>query len=387
MNIVECVLASLRVQACGAERVPFGALTEEELRAVYALSKAQDLAHLVGAELMKQGALEPQSEIGGKFRKQQMIALLRYERIQYELEQICGVLERHQIPHMPLKGSVLRQYYPEPWMRTSADIDILVAPAQVNEAAELLVQELQYRNDGEKDHDIQMFSPSGVHLELHFETVERHCAVNANAVLQGIWDYAIPVTDGGYRRTTRDEMFYFYHIAHMAKHFEIGGCGIRFFLDLWMLCHRVDFDREKREALLREGGLLTFAQAAEALTEVWFSGAAHTDITEQMERYIVSGGVYGSSENSIAAKQARTGGNLGYARYLLFRPYSELKRQYPVLLRHKWLYPLCQLHRWIKLIFNGGILRAKRILTRSSQIAQTRADPVESMLRTLELTK
>ena len=25
-----------------------------------------------------------------------------------------------------LKGAVLRQYYPEPWLRTSGDIDILV---------------------------------------------------------------------------------------------------------------------------------------------------------------------------------------------------------------------------------------------------------------------
>lgn len=25
----------------------------------------------------------------------------------------------------------------------------------------------------------------------------------------------------------KEEMFYFYHIAHLAKHFEVGGCGIR----------------------------------------------------------------------------------------------------------------------------------------------------------------
>ncbi|MBO4954226.1 MAG: nucleotidyltransferase family protein, partial [Clostridia bacterium] len=30
------------------------------------------------------------------------------------------------IDFMPLKGAVIRQYYPEPWMRTSCDIDIHV---------------------------------------------------------------------------------------------------------------------------------------------------------------------------------------------------------------------------------------------------------------------
>ena len=39
----------------------------------------------------------------------------------------------------------------------------------------------------------------------------------------------------------------------MAKHFENGGCGVRPFIDLWILNHRRPFDRAKRESLLRDG--------------------------------------------------------------------------------------------------------------------------------------
>ena len=54
-----------------------------------------------------------------------------------------------------------------------------------------------------------------------------------------------------------DEMFYFYHIAHMAKHFEEGGCGIRPFIDLWTLDNIKDVDHDKRDELLSRGNLNT----------------------------------------------------------------------------------------------------------------------------------
>jgi hypothetical protein len=46
--------------------------------------------------------------------------------MKHEFERICLVLEKAKIPHIPLKGSVLRKLYKEPWLRTSCDIDILV---------------------------------------------------------------------------------------------------------------------------------------------------------------------------------------------------------------------------------------------------------------------
>lgn len=49
-----------------------------------------------------------------------------YKRMNYEYEQVCDALEKAEIPFIPLKGVVIREYYPEPWMRTSCDIDILV---------------------------------------------------------------------------------------------------------------------------------------------------------------------------------------------------------------------------------------------------------------------
>lgn len=384
-NAAELVLGTIRAQACGKQYPIKHDLAPDILKEAYALSKAHDVAHLVAAELNTQKALQD-NEINELFRKQQILAVYRYERIGYELTEICRILDEAGVPYMPLKGAVMRRYYPEPWMRTSSDIDILVKPKDVAAATDALVGKLNYQNQGAYDHDVQMYAPSGVHLELHFETIEEHYLANANEVLKSIWDeHAWCIS--GQQYAMSNEMFYFYHIAHMAKHFTEAGCGIRFFVDLWLLNHRLEYDHQKKTELLQAGQLLEFAQNAEHLSEVWFGEAVHTEITKRMEGYVLSGGIYGGVNNSIAVKSAKNGGRVGYAMYLVFRPYHELRRQYPVLYKYKWLYPFCQLHRWLCLIFNGGIVRAARLLKRGARVYEETGSGVDKMLRDLNLAK
>lgn len=384
-TIADIVIGTIRAQICGKPYHIAGEITEDVLNETYTFSRAQDMAHLVAAELLSQQAIQ-NAEMKGLFKKQQILAVYRYERINREYTDICRVLEANEIPYMPLKGSVMRQYYPEPWMRTSADIDILVPKNQVEIAAEALVRELNYCNEGAFEHDIQMATPSGVQFELHFDTIEDYQLEKANKVLANIWEEHAVCAEG-HRYVMSEEMFYFYHVAHMAKHFTNGGCGIRFFLDMWLLNHNTDYDHKKRMALLKAGDLYEFAKHAEQLSEVWFGDRAHTDVTERMERHILNGGVYGGQENAMAVQSAHHGGKLGYAMYLVFRPLHELRRTYTILYKHKWLYPFCQVHRWFKLIFKSGISHIRGILHQGADAYEKNGDSVEQMLRDLKLAK
>lgn len=87
-------------------------LTDEELVKLYKLAKSHDLAHLVGDALIKNDLIGD-GEIKAKFQKQMMIAVYRYEKINYELGRLRKVLNEAKIPFIPLKGSVLRKYYPD----------------------------------------------------------------------------------------------------------------------------------------------------------------------------------------------------------------------------------------------------------------------------------
>lgn len=125
-------------------------------------------------------------------------------------------------PFIPLKGSVLREFYPEPWMRTSCDIDVLVPEQDLTAAADVLVQKLHYQRGGKSNHDMILRAHDGVVLELYYDTIQERYANNTSRdVLAGVWEDAEPIRDGSCHMVMSDGMFYFYHIAHMAKHF--GG--------------------------------------------------------------------------------------------------------------------------------------------------------------------
>ena len=384
MNNLEMMLSAIRAQICGGEAVSFGEISAEQMQSLYVFSKAQDMAHVVATELDRQKLLDVDEEIGNKFRKQQFIALMRYERINYELEEVCRLFEERGIPHLPLKGAVIRRYYKEPWMRTSADIDMLVREEDVERAGDALKEALEYREEAQGTHyDRSFFSLSGVHLELHFKTMADDRAVNAHSVLERMWEFSDLEDGWKYRYINSDEMFYFYHIAHMVKHFENKGCGVRFFLDLWMLCHRKEFDREKRNAMLEQGQMRAFADASERLADVWFSGREYDDLTRTMAEYLLNGGIYGSRENMMVTKQIKKGGKMGYIMSRLVLNYDQMSLYYPSVKGKKWLLPAFNVRRWFRIVFCGGLGRSMRELKKTSQISESKVDDVENMLRQL----
>ncbi len=119
-KIIRAMMDLIASEVCGKEiDKSQQTLTDEELAKLYKLSKSHDLAHLVGDALIKNDLIG-NDEIKAKYQKQVMIAIYRYEKINYELNRLRSALNEAQIPFIPLKGSVLRQYYPEPWMRTSS---------------------------------------------------------------------------------------------------------------------------------------------------------------------------------------------------------------------------------------------------------------------------
>lgn len=378
-HLTRTMMELIASEVCGRAIDPsMPPLDEDAAARLYKLSAAHDMAHLTGSALLRRKLL-PDGSARNAFEKQIMLSVYRCETQRRELSQLRDTLNAAGVPFLPLKGTVLRTLYPEPWMRTSCDIDILVPEERVDAAAQLLAAQLGYTVGDKDTHNVVLTAPGGVLLELHYRLLEDHCNATAAPLLDTVWDYA-DAPDGAFEHTLRDEMFYLYHIAHMSKHFLVGGCGIRPFLDLWLLEHRVSFDAARRDALLAQAGLLPFAVQARRLSEVWFGGAAHDDVTRELARYLLTGGVYGSRENLMHMRQLQLGGR---ARYLLSRiwmPYGDLLRKYPALEGRPALMPLYQLRRWGQLLLSSSA--TKRSLHELQLAASTTE---ESRARTRDL--
>jgi len=386
MDSRQILFALLRMQVCGAnvgEEIK-KAFSPQILQEVYSLALKHDMAHIAGQALSELGCLGD-NEPSQKLKKQAMLAVYRHARMEQEFKSICKTLEEAQIPYIPLKGAVLRRYYPEPWMRTSCDIDVLVRPSELDAAADALVRRLGYEKKGKGDHDLSLFSPTGIHLELHYTVVEQEWFPQTQTVLVKMWEHAEPEKPTVYCHALTDKMLYFFHIAHMAKHVESGGCGIKSLLDTWILNHRVGHDRREREILLAQGGLLTFAKTVENLSEVWFSETQADALSLELERFILEGGVYGSLKNAVAVKQTKKGGSLRYFLYKFWLPYAELKYYYPTLQKHKWLLPFCQIRRWGRIVFGGGLKRAVETVKTNATVEPEEQNAIKQLLDKLGL--
>ena len=262
--------------------------------------------------------------------------------------EVSEALEQAGIAHIPLKGAVIRALYPERWMRNSCDVDVLVKEDDLYKA-KAVVEALGFEMRGDKTvHDITFYRGS-VHLELHFQLIEDYRMKAPSKILLEIWDAALLSDGARYTYRLPDEYFYFYHIAHMAKHFGDGGCGIRPFMDLWVLNHRREFSREGRDALLARGELASFEAEMRKLSEHWFSDGDGTGL-EFIERYILVGGAYGNVHLGREVKKTR-GGRLKFFLSRVFLPYGPMSRKYKVLKKHPYLLPVFEVWRWIEAVF------------------------------------
>lgn len=385
MDTMVLLCALVRIAVCGDEAPTQqlkDACTPEALEQVYALAVKHDLAHLAGQGASKLSL--PESEPLTRCKKAAMEAFFRYSRQEFACQTVCDLLEGAQIPFIPLKGTVLRRYYPEGWMRTSCDMDILVQETHLEQASALL-QEKGWKFRERSSHDIAFVSAEGVHLELHFTAIEDFISPESKTIMDGIWQDAKPVEGKQYRLEISDELFYFYHMVHMAKHLIHGGCGIRTFLDVWILNHRVTGDVSKREALLEKGGCLQFAKAAQLLSEIWFSGKPMDPMSRNLEQFVLSGGTYGSLQNRVSLQQSQQGGRVQYALKRIFLPYDIMKHYYPVLQKHKVLLPFCHIARWLRLFFGGGMKRSLRELQVNAEVSDTAGTEAKNLIDYLGL--
>ena len=359
-----------------------GWITAETLPKIASLAKMHDMDHLLPVALRNHDLLP---ETVPQLEKSMFLAVFRCQRQEEALARVCHALEEGGIPFLPLKGAILRKAYPESWMRTSCDIDILVRPEDLARAAKLLESCCGCIPGGSTPHDISFQMPNKTQLELHHSLMGADELPQTACVLETVWNRAILCPGKQFHYAMPDDLFYFYHLAHMAKHMVIGGCGIRPFLDLWLLERQEGADREKRDLLLEQGGLLTFARVARRLAEGWFGKAPMDSVTLQLESFLFRGGVYGTTQTRVAVQRQKQGGWLPYLLSRIFLPMPKLKIQFPILHRYPWLMPVMQVCRWCKRLLGGYGRKAALELTHSHRISEKSEENIRDMLENIGL--
>ena len=355
---------------------------KKQLPIIYMLAQKQGLIHMLALACKRQGLLG-EDALSEELKKSIRKTLLRYEIFAAEEQQIYAQLERAKIGYVPLKGSVIRSHYKEPWLRTSNDIDVLVKETDVERAKELLQNELGYELIKNNYHDIALRSPSNIVVELHFTITENEPSMDR--MLGQVWEHVHPVEEQSYRYEMEPEFLFFHVMAHMLYHFKHGGCGVRFFIDLWILQGALAIDMQKVNTWFQACEMDVFAEHVMHLAAIWFGEGMHDEVSISMQEYILNGGLYGTTQSKVMAQKANAKGEATYLFQRVFQPYRELAAAYPTLRKHPWLYPYYTICRWTKLLRVSEAKKAKEELSISKDTNADRVKALAELFQTLNI--
>ena len=274
-------------------------------------------------------------------------------------------LDAAGIWYMPLKGAVLKDYYPAFGMRQMADYDILFDAARAEDVRQIM-EELGFtvKSFGVTNHDIYYKEPVS-NFELHrglfgTEYDERTYRYYENVKERLIKD---ETSACGFRFSPDD--FYIYLVAHEFKHYSKGGTGLRSLLDVYIFLNR--FEKELNAKYIAQEmeklGLTDFEKQNRVLVQSLFGGKKLTAASRAMLEYVMFSGTYGNLGNRVQNQVNRLGGGLkGRVKYILrriFLPMKLVEVFFPFFYRHRILLPLLPFYRLVRGIFSRRLPRVK----------------------------
>lgn len=341
------------------------ALVEDEVKELMRIASRQSIQYIVITGIKKLGYENLLAE-----DTENLVAKASFDYIQRReaLKEISQALESDSIDYIPLKGAVLRDLYPNPCMRSSSDIDVLVRQGDLVPAIDALEERTSFVYYKNGHHDVHLKNQR-LHLELHFSLMTN--IEKLDGVLQKAWQYAHKTGEGSCLAFSPEYQL-FYITAHAAKHFiKEGGVGIRPLLDIWMLRAKTRYNADEVRALCEEAGILGFYDMCCNLLDAWFNDGAYSEATKDFEDIVFSGGVFGSDHIMVVA-QGRKYSGAKYVVKRVFRSSKDIKELYPVCERHPSLVPFYQAVRWTRL-FKGS----KRAAVRKELLEARALDPAE----------
>ncbi len=281
-------------------------------------------------------------------------AVLREATQEIELSILRGKFNAKNIPFMPLKGILLKSYYPKPDMRMMGDIDILFDETRAEEVREIMQGMGYSTRDFETSHGTDVYQkPPIMNLELHRNLLTR--PKEWVPYFSQAWERAVQKDGSEYTMTAED--YYVFLIAHLLKHYVGYGTGIRSVLDVWVCRNAMEFDEAVLQEKFEKLGITEFVKNIEALANVWFGDGTTTPLLDEMGKFVVMSGVYGEKLTAIMASTVSTdSAKSEYFFRRLFLKREAMVDEFPILKKMPALLPFCWVSRLGKRAFRKGTL-------------------------------
>ena len=353
--------------ACGVEGVSPDKefLNGLDMEKLYRMSYSHFMDALVGTTLKHEGVVLPKGwneHISKAVRK---VVLFDAERAK-----LFSFMDQKGIWYLPLKGIVLKDYYPAVGMRQMSDNDILFDYSFCDEVQKYMEsQGYEAVSVGVGNHDVYKKEPV-YNFELHSALYGAMHRNNWEDYYKNIKERLILNEASSYGYHFTDEDFYVYIVSHAYKHYAGSGTGLRTLLDFYVYLkakeQELDFAYIEKECEVL--GIAEFEKQNRSLCKKVFDAAALNGMEDLEQRlsaeekdmllYYLTSGVYGSVErgveNRVKKFREKTGSKSRF-KYLwsrLFPDMAVIEKHYSFFYKHKTLLPFGYVYRLLKMLFD-----------------------------------
>ena len=276
-----------------------------------------------------------------------------YKRMKYSafqdmaLEELIEVFTKAGIDCMPLKGSVIKNYYPSPDLRCMGDIDFLVRE-QNRQVVRDIMHSLGYIDDILDDGQVDGFKREKlVYVEIHYDFSDVNHAYHNLFTID--WDKLVSTDIEHLYKMTIEDLYYF-NVGHYAKNMHNRGMGIRAAIDCYVLWNEMNDEQQQnvlRMFLTTE--LKKFNDSLLKIAEIWFDGIMDHSL-DTVQQYLLNTKTYSSKKDEItmyAVKDNLDDSNVKYVMRKIFPYPNELYKRFNikhkcfVLLPFLWFYRIC----------------------------------------------
>ncbi|MFR5816371.1 nucleotidyltransferase family protein [Hominisplanchenecus sp.] len=268
--------------------------------------------------------------------------------------------EQGEIRILPMKGWIMKGFYPRPEYRQMGDLDFLIDRENRKKARDIMCG-MGYRfvkNECDDTVDVYKKEP-WMYVEIH-----NHMTPYKNKTkYEKIWERC-EKKDGLYAMNWDD--YYMFMLDHLEKHFYSSGCGVRFLLDLFIFMEKKgkELHRDVLEKEFRIRGEENFFEQLEKTALSWFGKEYHVGDT-RMEKLILVSGAFGTDSQKYTNRQEKIqkkykNKKVAKAMYFLtrtFPEYSYMCNIYPFLYKAPVLMPVM----WIVRLICAPVTKMDRI--------------------------
>ena len=316
---------------------------------IWAIGKKQSLTAMTYTALSSISP-KPATEHWDEWRKLFYRCCVKSEILQAEYQSVVKTLGQNNIKIIPLKGIVLQNLYPSPFMRSMSDIDLLYEGTTPDQLAGLM-ESIGYTTMGLNSgcHDSFVKKPF-THIEMHRKLFTDEFTYQS--ILSNLFESAVPEDDTPGLLHMKPEDLYIHAIAHAAKHLIHGGLSVRTLCDIELL------NREYGETWntsyiteqLQSVDLNTFEEKLRETAHI-FLDETDSELPD-LETGLVFGKMQKTSNTQTAWRYmtSKKQSKVGYIFSVVFPPYKDMKERYPWLKKAPILLPIAWARHWCTVI-------------------------------------